>query len=134
MAHEIILVVDDDRILLDGLGAMLQRPGRTVILCRDLEGARLIIDTYPVTHVLSDIRLTGPFNFEGLGLSQYVRERSPQTFVILMTGSSTEALEDEARSRGSIAFLAKPFSIAELESIIASHPCPLPVDRQLPEL
>jgi EAL domain-containing protein (putative c-di-GMP-specific phosphodiesterase class I) len=134
MAHEVILIVDDDRVLLDGLGAVLRAEDRAVVLCRDLESARLIIDTHPVTHVVSDIRLTGPFNFEGLGLSQYVRERSPQTFVILMTGSSTEALEDEARSRGSIAFLAKPFSIGELESIIASHACSLQAGRRLPEL
>jgi EAL domain-containing protein (putative c-di-GMP-specific phosphodiesterase class I)/ActR/RegA family two-component response regulator len=134
MPHEVILVVDDDRDLLDGLGAVLRHADRTVVLCRDLESARLIIDTHPVTHVVSDIRLTGPFNFEGLGLSQYVRERSPETFVILMTGSSSEALEAEARSRGSIAYLAKPFSVEELESIIASHPCSRHVDRRLPEL
>jgi EAL domain-containing protein (putative c-di-GMP-specific phosphodiesterase class I)/ActR/RegA family two-component response regulator len=134
MPSEVILVVDDDRDLLGGLGAVLRGADRAVVLCRDLESARLVIDTYPVTHVLSDIRLTGPFNFEGLGLSQYVRERSPETFVILMTGSSTEALEAEARNRGSIAFLAKPFSVDEVEAIIAGHPCSRPGKGPLPEL
>jgi EAL domain-containing protein (putative c-di-GMP-specific phosphodiesterase class I)/ActR/RegA family two-component response regulator len=132
--HQVVLVVDDERDLLTGLGLMLCRDGRSVILCRDVEGARLIIDTLPVTHVLSDVRLTGPFEFEGLGFTQYVRERSPETFVIIMTGLSTPALQREAYNRGSVAFLEKPFTIARLESLIATYPHSVGFDSPPPPL
>lgn len=111
----VILLVDDDRDLLSGLGHALAREGWSVILCQDLESAKLLLEVLPVTHVVSDIRLTGPFEYEGLGLVQYVRERSPRTVVILMSGHFSPELEREAQQRGSVALLHKPFSVTDLE-------------------
>lgn len=118
----VILIVDDDRDLLSGLGTALAREDRSVILCQDLESAKLLIEAIPVTHVVSDIRLTGPFEFEGLGLVQYVRERSPRTIVILMSGIFSPELELEAQNRGSVALLHKPFSVEDLERAIEQFP------------
>ena len=120
MSHEIILLVDDNRDIIVGLGRLLSRDDRSIVMCGDIESARLLVDVLPISHVVSDIRLTGPFEYEGLGLVQYVRERSPSTAVVLMTGQATPGLESEAKNRGSVAFLQKPFSIEELEEVIAA--------------
>ncbi|HVR39396.1 MAG TPA: response regulator, partial [Thermoanaerobaculia bacterium] len=132
-AHPVILLVDDDRDLLAGLSLALARSDRSVISCQDIESAKLLIEALPITHIVSDVRLTGPFEYEGLGLVQYLRERSPETVAILMTGAFTPELATEAQNRGSVAVLQKPFSIDDLEAVLDRFERNAPHDG-LPEL
>jgi ActR/RegA family two-component response regulator len=61
--EQTILLLDDDPVILEGLALGLQRQGRTVITCSDLESAQLIVEQVAVSHVVSDVRLSGPFAF-----------------------------------------------------------------------
>jgi EAL domain-containing protein (putative c-di-GMP-specific phosphodiesterase class I) len=116
--NQVVLVLDDDETLREGLALALERPGRTIITCSDLESAQIVIENVPVSHVVSDIRLTGSFAFEGLDfITQTLRARS-DTRVIVMSGAGSSALTEEALSRGAIAFLDKPFSISDLELML----------------
>ncbi|MGZ7031705.1 MAG: hypothetical protein ACXVIJ_06995, partial [Thermoanaerobaculia bacterium] len=84
--HQIVLLLDDDVMITEGLAAGLSRPGRTLITANDLEGGELIVEWLKPSHVVSDVRLTGEFGYEGLDFIHFVKQISPDTRIILMTG------------------------------------------------
>jgi EAL domain-containing protein (putative c-di-GMP-specific phosphodiesterase class I) len=115
---ETLLVVDDDPVICEGLAHALGREGRQVVVCRDIESAEIVIDRMPPSHVISDVKLTGPFRFEGLDLLDYIHSHAAGARIVLMTGNLAKGFENEAIRRGVAAVLTKPFSIDELESIL----------------
>jgi len=119
--HEIVLILDDDASITEALAATLERPGRTVVTCGDRESAELALARLPVSLMLSDIRLTGPFAFEGLDLVRDLAGRIPNGRIVLMTGESNDAIRDEARRRGAMGVLEKPFEIDTIEQLLQEN-------------
>ncbi|HEX7704865.1 MAG TPA: EAL domain-containing protein [Thermoanaerobaculia bacterium] len=119
-SHQIVLVVDDDAAITDALAMGLEREGRTVITCRDIESAELAVEAHKPSHVVCDIRLSGQYGFEGLHFILFVKRQSPDTRVILMTGDGPHALQLEASQRGATGFLCKPFELDELNELLNS--------------
>jgi EAL domain-containing protein (putative c-di-GMP-specific phosphodiesterase class I)/ActR/RegA family two-component response regulator len=120
---QLVLVVDDDPMITDGLAAGLEREGRTLITCNDIESAEMMVERFHPSHVVADIRLSGPFSFEGLDFVRYVGRHAPSTRVILMSGDTPEALQLEGSERGAVAFLKKPFEVHELDNILNLISC-----------
>lgn len=116
--HQIVLLLDDDVMITEGLAAGLARSGRTIITANDVESAEIVVEWLNPSHIVSDIRLTGPFGFEGLDFVRFAKRHSPDSRVILMTGDAPEALQLEASERGAVAFLQKPFEVAALDSVL----------------
>ena len=116
--HQIVLIVDDEVLVTEGLAAGLTRTGRTLITCNDLEGSELIVQWLKPSHVVTDVRLTGGFAYEGLDFIRFVKRHSADTRIILMTGDAPDALQLEASERGAVGFLQKPFDISELDAIL----------------
>jgi EAL domain-containing protein (putative c-di-GMP-specific phosphodiesterase class I) len=113
-----ILIVDDDVAMTEGLGEVLQRPGRELILCSDLESAQLIIEREVPACIVTDVRLSGPFGFEGLDFIRAIKRLSADARIVVITGAMTGELEREALARGAVAVLEKPFEIAQLEAYL----------------
>ena len=120
-SRETILLVDDDRRVTEGLSMLLERPGRTTIVCSDIESAELMLARREITHVISDVHFVGQFAFEGLHFLGRVRSRTPRCRMVLMSGNLTPALRAEAKRLGADAVLGKPFAIEELENALASQ-------------
>jgi EAL domain-containing protein (putative c-di-GMP-specific phosphodiesterase class I)/ActR/RegA family two-component response regulator len=116
--HQIILIVDDDLAVTEGLAAGLTRPGRTIVTCNDLESGELVVEWLKPSHVVTDVRLTGAFGVEGLDFIRFIKRHSPDTRVILMTGDAPDAMQLEASERGAVGFLQKPFEIGEVDGVI----------------
>jgi EAL domain-containing protein (putative c-di-GMP-specific phosphodiesterase class I)/ActR/RegA family two-component response regulator len=116
--HQIVLVLDDDLMVTEGLSAGLARRGRTIVTCNDLESGELVVEWLKPSHVVSDIRLSGAFGYEGLDFIHFIKRHSPDTRIILMTGDAPDALQFEASERGAVGFLQKPFEISELDSLL----------------
>lgn len=116
---EVLLIVDDDPVIMEALGAALENDGRTVILCPDVESAEVILEHYPVTRVIADVQMSARrFGFEGLHLLQHIREHAPGSATVLISGAATDQLAAEAMSHGARALLAKPFLVAEIEELL----------------
>src|SRR5712691_4652737 len=115
---ETVLVVDDQAEVADAIAAGLAREGRAVIVCYDAESAQLVVETTPVTAVVSDVRLTGPFRFEGLDFLDHLARHAPAARVALVSGTLTPELEAESLRRGAAVVLQKPFEIADIEKIL----------------
>jgi EAL domain-containing protein (putative c-di-GMP-specific phosphodiesterase class I) len=116
-----LLIIDDEPEICTALATALNERGRHVIVCRDAEAAQFVIEAFPITHVLTDIRLSGPFRFEGLDIIDLVKRNAPAASVVVLTGHSTDELQKEARKRGAVSVLQKPCSMEEIEQFLP-HP------------
>jgi DNA-binding NtrC family response regulator len=106
MAHDTILLVDDETDLIRGL----QRTISMEIDCRVLVAengieALDVLSTKTVDVVLADIRMP---QMDGLTLLKKIRSRNPAVTVIVMTAYGTIEKAVEAIKRGAYDFIQKP--------------------------
>lgn len=111
-------------MITEALGIGLEREGRTVITCNDIESAELIVGRMRPSHIVTDMRLSGPFAFEGLDFIRFVKRHAPESRIILISGDASAALQGEASKRGAAAFLQKPFDIADLDAALDVYSAP----------
>jgi two-component system response regulator VicR len=107
-----ILLVDDDRELIDLLAFALKRAGLDPLAAHDAQTAvRVFDDKHPDLAIL-DINLGG--GSSGLEVLRALRRRSSQVPVIMLTALDSE--EDKVRGLelGADDYLTKPFSHREL--------------------
>ena len=122
--RQCILLADDDAGITEGLSYSLDRPGRTTVLCSDVESAEIALARFPVTHLVTDVQFSGDFGFEGLHFLRRVHQQAPDCKIVLMTGCVTDALRKAAIEKGAAAVLSKPFETAELEAILCADGVP----------
>ncbi|HEY0156271.1 MAG TPA: EAL domain-containing response regulator [Thermoanaerobaculia bacterium] len=120
--RQYILLVDDDRGITEALSFALDRSGRTLVLCSDVESAEIALARFPVTHLVTDVQFSGTFGFEGLHFLSRVRTQSPDCRIVLITGYATEQLRLEALRHGASEVLSKPFDTEELETALGALP------------
>jgi CheY-like chemotaxis protein len=110
-----VLVVDDNKAVQDVLSRMLAFLGYSVTVAGNgLEGGTLFI-TSPYDLVITDLQM--PL-MNGWELSRLVKERSPKTPVILVTGSYDEKHSEKIGMKCVDAIIPKPFRVQEIEKTI----------------
>lgn len=112
-----ILVVDDEEPILFAIRDYFEPLGWQVDCAQELEEAEALLSHIRYTLLIADLRLSGIHSNEGLELIRFVRERSPWTRVIVLTGYGSVEIELEAVGRGVDAFLQKPQPLAALAEI-----------------
>ena len=115
-----ILVVDDEQIILFAFRAYFGRYDYEVDCARELEEAEALLAHRSYDVVIADLRLTGSSGREGLEIVRFLRERSPESPIVLLTAYGSKEIELEATELGADAFLQKPKPLAELAEIIFS--------------
>lgn len=115
-----ILVIDDERTILFAIRSYFSRFGYDVDCARELEEAEALLAHRSYDIVIADLRLTGSSGREGLEIVRFLRERSPQSPIVLLTAYGSPEIELEAAELGANAFLQKPKPLAELADIVFS--------------
>jgi DNA-binding NtrC family response regulator len=110
-----ILIVDDEEHILTLLSRALRNHAVEVITTAKIEEAEYAIKNTFFEVVIADIRLTGVLGREGLELLSYVRDKSPGTRVIIMTGYGSPEIEKEAYERGAFLYFDKPIDLKVLK-------------------
>ena len=108
-----ILVVDDDRIILDSMREMLNLEGYDVAGAADLNAALAALDAHRPDVVISDINMSGGDGFE---LLRTIKDRRPEAAVIMITGYGTIESAVEAIKMGAYDYLTKPIIDEEHKS------------------
>jgi len=110
-----ILVVDDEPIVFERLKPALEKVGFYVETHTDSQNAidRLAEEKFDV--VVTDIKMKGP---DGLDILHFVKQQSPSTQVVIITGFATVDSAREAMKSGAADFIAKPFKIRQLRDLI----------------
>ncbi len=106
-----LLLVDDDRHLLDSMAPWLKDRGLQVDTAEGVDPALRLLEQKRFDLVLSDIRLQDRDGFEILA---HCRERYPHTSVILFTGYGTVDTAVDALRAGAFDLLTKPLIDDEL--------------------
>jgi EAL domain-containing protein (putative c-di-GMP-specific phosphodiesterase class I) len=110
-----ILVVDDERDLLDVLGAMLVEAGWQVDTAPDGREALSLVDANRYEVVLSDIDMPG---MDGVQLLREIRARDLDVPVLLITGHPRVDTAVEALEHGALRYLRKPIRERDLLSAV----------------
>lgn len=116
-----VLVVDDEPGMRDTLQDILEADGYTVSTAIDGQDAVEHVISERPDVVVMDIRMPNRDGVSAMGEMQ-----PPPPTVILMTAYAVEDRLRAAAENNAFAILHKPFSIANLKSVIASIPPPAP--------
>jgi len=111
MAAENILIVDDDKNMLEVLSLRLEAEGYKVTATAGAEDALKMAKDELFDLALVDLKLAGK---DGIELMQELRRITPEMPVIILTAYGTIETAVEAMKRGAYSYLTKPFNRREL--------------------
>ena len=111
MRQKNILVIDDDKIILDSLCEFLSLEGFRTRGAQTLKGALAELEGESYCLVLTDVNLP---DGDGLDLLDIIRKNHPQTVVIVITGYGTIESAVKAIKLGAYDYLTKPVIDDEL--------------------
>lgn len=110
-----ILLVDDEPNVLFTAQEILRRENYAVDAVADGNSAVKAIETSSYDLVLTDLKMEG---MDGLELLAHVRQHSPQTVTVMMTGYASVDSALEAVRNGAYEYLLKPVSVEELKQAV----------------
>jgi PAS domain S-box-containing protein len=112
-----ILVVDDERTIRSILSATLAGMGFSTLLAANGAEAISIFDKNVADVVLAFVDMTMPV-MGGAETLVALRERAPALPVVLMSGYSEQHAQAQLADARVVAFLEKPYTIAQIEEVI----------------
>jgi DNA-binding NtrC family response regulator len=110
-----VLIVDDEQIVCERLKPPLERLGLEVETFTDSTAAAERLRHRRFDVLVTDLKMARP---DGLELLRLVREISPSTHVVVITGFPTIDAAREAMKGGAVDFIPKPFKISQIRSLI----------------
>ncbi len=118
MALNRVLFVDDEPNILEAVRRSIRGPYEIVTALGGEEGLRRVDQDPPFTAVVSDLRMPV---VDGMLLLKHVRERSPDTIRILLTGhADTEAAITAVNDGQLFRFLTKPCPGSVMRTALAA--------------
>ena len=113
VAEKDVLVIDDEVAVNNNIRKILSRKGYHVEQAVTKEEALQKIEEREYTLILLDLRIPG---VKGLELLEIIRDRRPDTKVIIVTGYANIETAVETAKLGAIDFLSKPFTPNEIRT------------------
>jgi len=115
MREKNILVIDDDRIILDSLCEFLSLEGFQTNGVETLKGALAELEKQSYSLVITDVNLP---DGDGLELLDIIKKEHPQTVAIVITGYGTIESAVKAIKQGAHDYLTKPVVDDELRMAV----------------
>src|SRR5438552_1610559 len=110
-----VLFADDEKSLQEFMRSELPRLGHEVTVCPDGRAAVKALEKGAFDVALLDIRMPG---LTGIEVLEQIRQVSPDTEAIFMTGhASTETAIDAVRL-GAFDYIKKPCKLSEIEAVL----------------
>ncbi|HRC87568.1 MAG TPA: sigma-54 dependent transcriptional regulator, partial [Thermoanaerobaculia bacterium] len=110
-----ILIVDDERSLLDFLSILLEPEGYQIHTAGSVSEAHKVLAATLPDLVLCDIMMP---DGNGLDLLKEIKEKTPHTSVVMMTAYTSTKAAIEAMKLGAYDYISKPFDNDELKVVI----------------
>lgn len=110
---QLLIVVEDDISLNQGLCKALASENRQVISCQNIRSAREQLLLASASLVLLDINLP---DGNGLDFLQEIKASSPELPVILLTANDTDMDIVDGLEKGADDYITKPFSLSVLRA------------------
>jgi len=110
-----VLIVDDEESMRDFLSIMLHREGYQVDTAVDGAQAVVHLRDHSYDLVISDIKMP---RMTGLELLAHIKDRTPETVVLMVTAFSSTDEAVEAMKQGAYDYITKPFKNEEIRLIV----------------
>jgi len=110
-----ILIVDDEESLREFLSIMLHREGYQVDSAMDGAQAEAHLRDHAYDLVITDVNMP---RMGGMELLRHIKERAPETVVLMITAFSTTEQAVEAMKQGAYDYITKPFKNEEIRLVI----------------
>jgi DNA-binding NtrC family response regulator len=111
-----ILIVDDEPVVADVLGTLLRKQGFEFVAAHDASSGRTLIETDgPWDAILIDVMLP---DANGLDVLRWIRDRDPDTAVLMITAFGTVENAVNAMKLGAFHYLTKPFKNEEVRLLV----------------
>ncbi len=111
------LIVDDEPSVRRSLSRMLQTQGFNCFeACSGKEGLQVLECIGETPLIISDMRMP---ELDGMGFLEVVRQRYPDSSVIMLSGMSETTTAVDCLHLGAADFLLKPISLGELQARVA---------------
>jgi CheY-like chemotaxis protein len=111
-----LLIVDDDPDMVDTFARILRRSGHDCLTATSGRAALALLDGHRPDLILADLRMP---EMDGLALLTHARRVTPQTPVIIVTAYGSLETARQAREAGAAGYLTKPFTVGELQGVVA---------------
>lgn len=109
-----ILIIDDEAAIRDSMSQVLRKEGYRVREAVDGKEGLKIFNQESFHVVFLDLKLPG---IKGMEVLTKIKETSPETPVIIVTGYASIESAVEAMKRGAFDYMAKPFTPEELRVV-----------------
>lgn len=111
-----ILVIDDEELIIRSLSRLLEKNGYEVFIAKNGQDAIIMIEERDFDLILADIRMPG---MNGVETVRYIHDKTQEKArknipVIFITGYADGKIKQEAEKLPHIAYIYKPFDMAEL--------------------
>lgn len=113
---EKILIIDDEKSILDLLSVVFKKIGYGVETCISAPKAFELIDNKNFDLILTDIKLP---QVSGMEILRHVKRDRPDIPVVMITAYGTIKQAVEALKAGALDYVVKPFDVDELKIIVA---------------
>jgi len=111
-----ILIIDDEKSLLDLLSVVFKKEGYAVRTALSAAKAFETIDREDIDMVVTDIKMP---ETDGMDVLKHVREARPDVPVVMITAYGSVQQAVEALKAGALDYVVKPFDVEELKIIVA---------------
>lgn len=113
---EKLLVIDDEKSILDLLNVVFEKEGYAVETSLSATRAVELIGNDDIDMIISDIKMP---KMNGMELLRYVRKNRPDIPIVMITAYGTIKQAVEALKAGAMDYIVKPFDVEELKIIVA---------------
>jgi CheY-like chemotaxis protein len=115
-----ILIVDENKYLLDGLTMQLRATLRNCLVMTAENGmkAMKLLEAGPVDLLLTDLRIPG---MDGYELMERAKRRCPHVPMYVMTSDNCPSVQQRARSLGARQCIPKPLSFEKIAQFISNE-------------
>jgi DNA-binding NarL/FixJ family response regulator len=110
-----ILLIDDEPLVREELGALLQDEGYEVITGADGEEGLALFQSEKPDMVITDVRMPRK---DGLSVAMTIRREDPTVPVTVITGHGSETMAIEALRAGVTDFIKKPVRLEDLSAAL----------------
>lgn len=120
MAHEPILVVDDNPINLKLIKVVLSLEGYEVRTAVDADDVFLVLSSFQPRLILMDVQLPG---MDGLELTKKIKNdpKFATTIIVAVTAYAMKGDEEKALAAGCDGYISKPINTGLLPTIVATY-------------
>lgn len=125
-----ILIVDDDRELVDGLRAVLERQGFRIIQAHDGNAGKQAIYNQRPDLVILDMMMP---RMGGYPVLEHFRDKSDAPPIIMITANEGSRHKAYAEYLGVVEYIRKPFATEKLLEAVSKVFRPKPAGEEAPE-